>query len=124
MKVLILTLLLMFPLTQIKAFADDAQPRGVCKDDVAKLCKGMKPGEELNQCMKEHDAEVSQPCKEQVAIFRAKMMARAKQVQETCKGDVEKFCKDKKPGTGEIGKCIREHKKDVSKGCVAAMEKK
>jgi len=38
-----------------------------------------------------------------------------------CKADVEKLCKDVKPGEGGIAKCLKHHEADVSPGCKQAM---
>lgn len=40
-----------------------------------------------------------------------------------CKADVEKFCKDVKPGGGAIMKCLKEHKDQLSAECKAKGEK-
>ncbi len=34
-----------------------------------------------------------------------------------CRGDVEKFCKDVKPGGGRIAMCLKEHQTDLSPAC-------
>ena len=34
-----------------------------------------------------------------------------------CAADVEKFCKDVKPGEGRILNCLKEHEKDLSPAC-------
>ncbi len=38
-----------------------------------------------------------------------------------CKADVEKLCKDVKPGEGRIAKCLKRNEADVSPGCKDAM---
>jgi hypothetical protein len=37
-----------------------------------------------------------------------------------CKADVQKFCKDVKPGGGRIIACLKEHESDLSPECKAA----
>jgi hypothetical protein len=46
--------------------------------------------------------------------------APAGKVREACKADVEKFCKDIKPGGGRIIACLKGHEAEVSAGCKAA----
>ncbi len=44
-----------------------------------------------------------------------------------CAGDVEKFCKDVKPGGGAIAACLSQHQNDLSPACkehVAAMQQR
>ncbi len=36
-----------------------------------------------------------------------------------CREDIEKFCKDVKPGEGRIVKCMKEHENELSPGCKA-----
>ena len=42
---------------------------------------------------------------------------RLMEAQQACTGDMEKFCKDVKPGGGRILKCLREHTQDLSSAC-------
>lgn len=41
-----------------------------------------------------------------------------------CKADVEKFCKDIKPGEGRIIKCMKEHESELSEACKATRGEK
>jgi hypothetical protein len=41
-----------------------------------------------------------------------------------CKGDIEKFCKDVKPGRGRIINCLRQHETELSVDCNALFQKK
>lgn len=34
-----------------------------------------------------------------------------------CKADVEKFCKDVKPGGGKLNACMKEHESELSQAC-------
>ena len=40
-----------------------------------------------------------------------------------CKKDVEKFCKDIKPGEGRVHDCLRKHHKVLSAECKGKMKK-
>jgi len=40
-----------------------------------------------------------------------------------CKADIEKFCKDVKPGGGAIRKCLKEHGTELSEACTAVRAK-
>jgi hypothetical protein len=44
-------------------------------------------------------------------------------VAEACKADVEKLCPGIQPGEGRVVACLKEHKKDVSKGCKSEIVK-
>lgn len=94
--------------------------QGPCKDDAAKFCKDVQPGEgRIMQCMKEHENELSPACKERIA----EMKKGAQEVREACKEDVLKLCKGIEPGGGRIINCLREHENELSAGCKARMEK-
>jgi hypothetical protein len=93
---------------------------GPCKADVEKFCKDVKHGEgRIMKCLKEHDAELSEACKKS----GEKMKERMAKAQEACKADVEKFCKDVKPGGGAVMKCLREHDAELSDSCKAIRAK-
>ena len=45
-----------------------------CKDDIAKFCKGVNPGQGgLARCMQEHVNEISAPCRESVKAIKGEM---------------------------------------------------
>ena len=37
--------------------------------------------------------------------------------KEPCRADIEKFCKDVKPGQGRIEKCLQRHEGELSPAC-------
>jgi len=39
-----------------------------------------------------------------------------------CATDVQKFCKDVKPGEGRIIKCLQSHKSELSEACTSMFE--
>ena len=42
-------------------------------------------------------------------------------VREACHDDVERLCKDVKPGEGRIRECLHAHRDELSAGCQAAI---
>jgi hypothetical protein len=42
-------------------------------------------------------------------------------VREACHEDVERLCKDVKPGDGRLRECLHAHKDELSAGCQAAI---
>lgn len=47
------------------------------------------------------------------------LMAQSEEMHRTgpCKADVEKFCKDVKPGQGRIVRCMQAHENELSPAC-------
>jgi len=43
-------------------------------------------------------------------------------VREACRPDVERLCKDIKPGGGRIRACLKAHETELSDGCKAAIK--
>jgi hypothetical protein len=102
----------------------NAQAKNPCAEDVAKFCKDVKPGGgRLANCLKAHESELSPACK--TSHDQAK--ARAKGVHEACADDVQKLCKDVKPGEGRIIGCLKDNSDRLSNECrdklVAAKKK-
>ena len=97
-----------------------APGKGPCRSDVEKFCKGIKPGGgRIWACLKSHEAEISQPCKDQMAKGREKM----KGFINACKEDRQKFCKDVRPGEGRIIACLKNHEPELSETCKAFFTK-
>ena len=88
--------------------------RQACQDDVQKFCPDAKPGGgALRDCLKQHEAELSPACQEHVKQAKAK----AEAWRQACQDDVQKFCADTKPGSGNILKCLHQHNDELSKSC-------
>jgi hypothetical protein len=49
------------------------------------------------------------------------VQAQAQAGRGACKADVEKLCKDVKPGEGAIAKCLKQNEANVSPACKDAM---
>ena len=89
-----------------------------CRDDAAKLCKGVQPGGgNIAKCLKEHSSELSPACKENIEKAKKKV----EEFKEACKGDAKNLCKDVKPGGGRIVQCLKQHESELSPSCKAAM---
>jgi hypothetical protein len=85
-----------------------------CKVDADRLCQGIEPGQgRVAKCLKSHEADVSPECKARMSSFKEQ----ASEVKAACKDDVDKFCKDTKPGSGAIAACLKQHEADLSDAC-------
>ena len=93
--------------------------KAACKDDAARLCKDVKPGGgRIAACLKEHEADLSQGCKDAIA---AKKEAIGK-ARDLCAPDAERFCKGVRPGRGRIAACLKGHESELSPECKGALE--
>lgn len=143
--------------------------QGPCAADAAKFCKDVKPGEgRVAACLKEHEKELSQACRDRKALAAEKKNkrggnrgggacareytqgfgagfrngfkmraglgqkgrkggpeARAKRnkAAKICAADVEKLCKDVKPGEGRVRDCLIKNSAKLSDGCKARTER-
>jgi hypothetical protein len=90
-----------------------AQTRtGVCEADFKKACANVTPGGgRIAACIKEHLAELSDPCKARLA----EAVAAAK----TCRADVEKQCSGMKRRVQKVA-CIKDAVTKLGDECKAA----
>ena len=111
------------------AFAQEkAQRRSTCTADEQKFCPDAKTAKERAQCLKSHEVELSQGCKDlrvRAANARAKAQEKMAMMKEACKSDAETLCKDVKPGRGGSGmrQCLQAHEADLSAACKATLPK-
>ncbi len=97
-----------------------ARGKGVCKADVDKFCKGIKPGGgRIWACLKSNEVNLSQPCKDQMVQAREK----GKEFQKACKDDARKFCKGIPRGKGRIVACLKSHEAELAEPCRAFFKK-
>lgn len=90
------------------------RPAHPCKADVEKFCKDVPSGGgKINACMNEHENELSQSCKDKRVERKAKMAA----AKKACEPDIQKFCKDVKPGQGAVQQCLQGHETELSQAC-------
>jgi hypothetical protein len=122
-KIILMTGVIVVSLCLITAVGftqQEVDPRGVCKADVEQFCKDVKPGQgRIWSCLKSHDAELSQACKDRMDQMREK----GKAFGMACREDAKKFCKDVRPGQGRIVSCLKNHQGDLSESCKAFFNK-
>ena len=113
-----------------RVFAQD----GACKADIEKLCKDVQPGKGgIMKCLKEHKTELSAECLAGIKERRegknggagggtkGEMKAAMKEMNEACKADLDKLCKDVKPGEGRLIKCLKDNEAALSDVCKAKL---
>lgn len=100
------------------AVSDVPAAQGPCADDAAKYCKDVKPGGgRLAKCLKDNEKQLSPACRASIEESKKKVQ----EAHQACSDDVQKYCKDVKPGQGRIVKCLKEHDKDLSPECKAKL---
>jgi hypothetical protein len=96
---------------------------GACKEDAKRLCADVKPGGgRIRQCLKEHEADLSSACKENISQWKEKREEKREKAHEACKADIQKLCADVKPGEGRIHQCLKAHESELSAACKEKME--
>jgi hypothetical protein len=96
---------------------------GACRDDMQKYCAEVKPGEgRMKDCMKQHEADLSQGCKDQMVKMTAKMQEKAAEMKKACQADLDQYCKDVTPGEGRDIACLHAHNDKISAGCKGFMK--
>lgn len=102
---------------RIKEFREGGQ---ACDADVQRLCPGSKPGKERQECMEQHKDQISAGCRE-FFVKAKEIRDDARDAMQSCRADVEKFCKDVKTGAGRVMECLQQHKAELSKACAARL---
>ena len=116
-RLAVLTGVLCLSIATVAAAEQAARP---CRDDAARLCKDVQPGEgRVARCLKEHASELSPACKENIG----RMKAEIREVAEACKDDAAKVCKGVEPGKGRILRCLKQHEGELSPACKEHMDK-
>ena len=106
-------------------YRNDYAMKRACEGDAKRLCKNVKPGNHrIYDCLEEKANKMSFGCQKE--YFRQQMIAVghenfrfAYKLHEKCPVEVEKFCRDVKPGNSRVIECLRVHKNDFdfSKDC-------
>ena len=101
--------------------ATTVSAKGECQADRQKFCAKVMKGDHKGmwQCIKSHEAELSEPCKNHIAHVREK----SRDIKTNCKADYKKLCKQEKSGEGRIIKCLKANEASLSQGCKDALNK-
>ena len=101
-----------------------AHTESACKDDVKKFCGDVKPGGgAIRDCLKQHQADLSQACKDNIAEAKKKFKEKAEEVKAACKQDLQTYCANVTPGEGREIACLRAYSDKVSAGCKEKLPK-
>src|SRR5262245_25432559 len=123
-RVLLMPLLLLLA-APAPAFAAGANP---CRDDVARLCSGVTPGEgRIRDCLRAHATEISPACRGWAASARWAAQRSGPgglDARRTvaCRGDIDRFCSGIPSGGGRWRRCLGDHAAELSDGCRAALD--
>ena len=94
-----------------------AQPHHACREDVEKLCKGVKAGDgAIMKCLKEHEALLSPACKAKGDAMKEKFKDQRHAIRDTCRDDFEKNCKGTE-GPKKRLECLQAHFAGLSEAC-------
>lgn len=87
---------------------------GPCRQDIEKLCPGIKPGGgAFRDCLEKHATELSPACQDHLKQMKAGVAA----WRQACQDDVQKFCAQVDPGRGNIKRCLHQHHDELSQTC-------
>src|SRR5262249_33965566 len=96
-----------------------------CTADEQQFCPDAKTAKERTQCLKDHEADLSQGCKDlraKAVNAGTKKQAKTATMKEVCKSDAEMLCKDVKVGRA-MTQCLQSHEADLSMACKDALPK-
>jgi len=102
---------------------EGGRPAGnACREDMERLCSDVQPGGGAKiRCLKDHEDELSDACRAQLAEHSQQGRDRAGKVMQACGDDAKRFCPNVQPGSGGILRCLRDHEADLSNECRDAM---
>lgn len=106
-------------LASVSGFSFAAGGTGACRADAQKFCPQTKGGEQVMDCLLDHQQDISDACYD-----RLKARLEAKRGFQACKQDAEKFCQGVQQGGGRIIRCLMDHQQDISDDCYNMMAKK
>jgi len=99
-----------------------------CDKDIKELCPGLCNendgnvcGGKVLRCLSDHSSQIkAKNCQKEVYYFEKMEVSDYKNdiiLAEACRWDVDKFCSTVPAGQGQVHKCLREHRKQLSENC-------
>lgn len=89
-----------------------------CGDEIANFCPTVVRGDgRIRQCLKGHQAELSDGCKTQIQEH----LAARTHTRRACKGDIATLCSGVERGGGRIMQCLRDHQTQLTTACAATL---
>jgi hypothetical protein len=102
-------------------FAADKNP---CSADIATFCKDVEPGGgAIMKCLEQHENQLSDACRAyEVTMEKTRVESREAKmhqmrIRQSCKDDLDKFCKDAGTASGVPLKCLEAHETELSAPC-------
>jgi Cysteine rich repeat len=97
--------------------------QGVCQADRQRFCATVQPGQgRIAQCLNQNKAQLSAPCRQKLEQRMNRMRARAQQVRQSCRADVQQFCSGVARGQGRVYQCLKQNEAQLSAACKAAIQ--
>jgi len=85
-----------------------------CQEDIETFCQGVVPGSgRLDRCLREHQEEISQECREVRLGIRDKVYG----FVDACAEDVKRLCGNVAGGDARIARCLKAHEAELSPVC-------
>jgi len=109
--------------TPVLAAQTKAHRTSACTADEQQFCPDAKTAKERTQCLKSHEADLSQGCKDlRARAANARVHTKMAMMKEVCKSDAETLCKDVKAGRA-MTQCLQSHEADLSMACKDTLPK-
>jgi hypothetical protein len=97
-----------------------------CDKEISGFCKEVTPGEgRVLACLYAHEDKLSAQC--EYALYDAmvqleRALTALSYVANECRGDLQTYCADVKPGEGRLLQCMDKNDVKLSKRCKQAMK--
>ncbi|HKO30030.1 MAG TPA: cysteine rich repeat-containing protein [Nitrospiraceae bacterium] len=94
-----------------------------CEADMEQLCPDSLDGVARTRCLKQRAKQLPPMCQSQLQARFVKWKEDRSRLIAACREDVKLFCREIKPGSGEILQCLQSHDQEVSDRCYQILPK-
>lgn len=94
-----------------------------CEAEIEQLCPDSLEGSDRTRCLKLRAKRLPQLCQSQLHERFVKWKEERSRLMAACDGDVKRFCRSVKSGSGQIFQCLQSHDQEVSDRCYQAFPK-